>query len=785
MKYIYSVNPPAIAKENPVFTTDIKGTLEMMLEDHKASDLVVCTEDYFEAKTAIKAQVKLIFKGTLIKPAEVKTMLSKALFLFSCASTPTDVLDSQNNLKAAVMAAVPSQMPEAKAIKIISDLCDTAAKKDVLQRINMAFIERRKEVKAKISFNNDGLNVIAANYQNGQTQEFILSNDGIHIVNGEKGTGKSEMMINIFKAQAEAMSFPIFVNSSRALAESMVDKDIEKYFYRNILANREAGTSCVAVRKAILGVINTVMMNGDLEPQRARAKTFMVDEIEEVLNHMSGKAVGKGGLDDQAFIFSQFEKQMQKAEKVIITDAMMSQETIDMIKKASNGKPIYVHNQKSSFEKPKVKYMPEAMNMAETKCAIEQGKVGVFCDGAHSEIKSKVNAVVEALGKGNRYQLIDANFMSEREKAAQLKDRSEFSKSNDIIFYNSAAKCGLSIKDEEYKTVSLMACMTVSPNELVQASARFRMANTILLSFDKKLRFREPTNDYGVASKIMLSETNPSEITPETLGGILKDENKSKVVKRIAYKNQMRQDYINTTLIMLEEMGYDVEYVERDEEKERTGRSTRKQGTDAEKLIRIDNVIKAQLIDDKEAMQIRQNGEHSSQHAKNMLESYNLRSNYNVPAVTQELMEFDAEGKGRRLIENMKIARDKNGRSQNAEGLIKEKMFKKFFELVDICPVNFGRYSAINADAFQEFLIEGHIEINDKMTLSAQRAFEIAFKDCNLCHKSSMKTVSGILKTVFNIDKPENIGVRIRKKYVYEAKPKAINEKYYEQAIAK
>lgn len=783
MFYIYSNDLPELAKENPVHTFDVKGTLEMMLEDHKASELVVCTNEYLEAKIALESQVKLVFKGTLIKPSEVKTMLAKALFLFSCASNSTDVLDSQDNLKRAVMASVPSQMTEAKAISVIEALCDIPAKRDVLQRIAKAFNDRREHVRSKISFDKKGLNVVEANYTDGSTRDFILSNEGIHILSGEKGTGKSELMIEVFKSNVSSHKYPIFVNSSRALAESMVTSDIEPLFYRNILANRDARGQ-VDVRKGILGVVNTVLMNGDLKSQRTASRTFIVDEIEEVLNHMSGKAVGKGKLEDQAFIFEQFESQLNKSKTVIITDAMMSQDTLDLIKRMNkNGKAIYVHGQKSRFQKPVIRYMPESMNMAEAKQAMDSGKVGVFCDGAHSEVKSKVNAVVKALGKGRRHQLIDAHFMSNRATASQLKDKEVFSGDNDVIFYNSAAKCGLSIKDSDYATVSLLASMTVNPNELIQASARFRMASTVLLSFDRKTRFRDPTNDYGVASKIMLSEMNPNEITAKTLGEMLKDEHKKNVISRIAYKNQMREDYINNTLIMLEEMGYKIEYIERDAEKESKGRSVRKKGNDAERSMRVHNVITAPIIDSKEAMQLRDNGEHNSQESKNMLENYNLRHAFGVTKVTEEIMEFDDEGKGRAVIENMKIARGEILNKSGTEFHIKVAMFQKFFELTGLCPNNFGSYSAINADEFHKFLTDGEIKINDSISMPAKRAFEIAFKDCNICHKSPMKTISGILKTVFRLEKSKNLGVRIRKNYVYRSEPNQTNEKFYAQAV--
>ena len=109
-------------------------------------------------------------------------------------------------------------------------------------------------------------------------------------------------------------------------------------------------------------------------------------------------------------------------------------------------------------------------------------------------------------------------------------------------------------------------------------------------------------------------------------------------------------------------------------------------------------------------------------------------------------------------------------------------MLKKLFGDTGMDVNTFGQYSANETDVFQDFVDNGMLQISDSKEISARTAFKIAFPNCNI-QKTSMKTVSAILKNMFNVKTPENTNKRKDGKYIYEAKPEAIAETFYTQSI--
>ena len=141
-------------------------------------------------------------------------------------------------------------------------------------------------------------------------------------------------------------------------------------------------------------------------------------------------------------------------------------------------------------------------------------------------------------------------------------------------------------------------------------------------------------------------------------------------------------------------------------------------------------------------------------------------------------MKFDDEGKGRTLLNNMSLLRNESERLVNTNTFIKKEMFNKFFELVNLDVNTFGSYSNVQSDEFQEFLMNGSIELNESKSIIAKEAFYIAFPYCNI-NKRSMSTVSSILTTMFRLDKPVK-GGRKDGKTLYVATQNIEAEMHYE-----
>lgn len=772
------------AKDVTVLTDNISEALELALEDTKPSDIIISTSGentYKDATIALSNQVKVMVNGTLVKPSEVKTAFDRTKFLFTVANTIEQVQVIEQKLTRVSLKMVPSKMSFEELMLVLEESANNNLyKKAVISRIKEAHEERVQKIVNMVSIK-DRQDVVHVD-PNVDIIEFIKSNPGIHYDVSDLGNNKTNNLKELFEYGCNNGKYPLFVNSSRALSSSMV-KEGDERFYMNAVKghfDERSGRKFVDIQKGIVGVTNTVFMSEDLKAQRDLMEMLLADEFEDVLDHNVSDAINKGTLDDKIKMNQRLKFLFNKAKNIVLCDGMPSTNSLERIKKMAGGKTIYVHNRPSPFAKPKVRIMSQGMAINSALENIKAGnKIGVFNDGSHSEKKSKVNEVIEALKSeaSFNYDLIDGAFMSNSERALEMHNPNSFAAKNDVIFFNTAAKCGLSITDQDYKNMIALLHQTATPNGAIQSFKRMRPTEQVDAWIDATYK-KLPLTEFSVLNQLMYSELSPENVTEEKYKELSDNEDVKDIVNRLVHRNNMKNDYINTMMIMLDALGYEVELVEDEKEKKTSGNAAKNAGKDAEREIRVNNVINADKISDTQAKKLEATADYNSQENKNRLENFNLRDFYNVDEVTEELMDFDNQGKGRTCINNMEIARTENGQFKNSVQLIKHEMIKKFFELTDLNPETFGTYNATHADAFQNFVETGSIKINDKKAITAKEAFSVALPDCNL-NKRSMSTVSSILTIMFRLDKPKKAG-RTQGKTNYEALPNEKAEMHYQ-----
>jgi len=767
-------------------TTDVLNSVLLALESHTSSNIIIAStygHTYEDAKIACQFKIKFYSDG-VTTTTSTKKQFEKALFLFEQAQTCSDCKSAEEYMIQVMLETVPFTIRENQALELIRQSSNNKHKQDAADNFKAALETEKNAIKATVSISKDNENVAFINKEYGcDLVQHIANTQGIHVLTGKMNSGKtSKVLLPAFEHFCGLGNTPILINSSRALAASLLPWN-DKRFYIKALESSE-------MPDGLLGVINTVLMTDDFAKEREASDVFIIDEIEEVLNHMTGEAVGQGTLEDKKLIRSRFDDQVRKSQTVIIADAFTSDFTIsDLAELAKeSGKQIFVYDQEGTREKPVVRVMTEEMNTSKAIQALETQKVALFTDARHNQRESKVNALVEAVKPSikGKYSLIDSNFMQDNTTSKLLSNADKFASLNDAIFYNSAAKCGLSVQNGEYKQVHVFSHQTVAPNELIQAPGRFRDAETINLSFDKSYRRLSPQTAWAVLGDMMAKDYTPEQFTQEAQNELFDDPIVRKILARIEYKNKMKKNYKNKVLIMLEVLGYEVQFIENEAKQVEAGKSAKKYGSETEKDLRYNGITKARKIDDAEYHKALEGGKHSSQTVKNELESYALRKYYKQFKVTEELLDFDSIGQGRKAIANMKIARGEiqSGTARNMNSTVKATMIDKFFQLTGLSPIKFGQYTKVEAEKFQHYLETNIIQVGEQ-TFTPKQAFAIAFPTAKI-NARAMSTVSSVLKCSFALIKPEKVdvvGPKNARIAVYEANVNPEAESFYNTII--
>jgi hypothetical protein len=759
---------------NVIITIDIRSSVLLALEEHSNAEIIIVSNDeeaYSDAKIACSYKVKFHLNNVTTSTSKMKPF-ERALFLFELANTYSECEEAKKYLIHSLLQSVPSIIREEQAISLIQQASNNTFKTTTIKNFQIALQKEKDTVRENISISENNEHVTFVDIPYGEELANHIVNlhnsdlDSINIMNTFFGGGKSITSIKAFNKFCDQGSTTIATGSSRALMSSQLSKNDLRYDINALKSRTE--------QKGILGVVNTVLMNDNFAKQRQASEVFMVDEIEEVLNHMSGGAVGDGTLKDQVRIYSRFEEQMKQSKTVVIADALTSEFTLDYLIKLAkeSGKKIFVYKQESTRQKPVIKFMSENMNIAAARENLKANKkIAAFSDKSHNKTSSKFNTLYNTINPTNGFSIkIDAAFMQNTSTKRRLSSADALADDMVAIFYNSAAKCGLSIQNGEYKDTHVFGCGTVFPNDYIQAPGRFRNTETVYQSFSNTNYRLPPQTAWAILSNIMNKECSPEEFTQEKQQKLFEDPMVKTVLARIEYKNKMKKNYQNKVLFMYEILGFEVQFIEDEAAQVTNSRKSKKKGSKIEKELRQKGLIVAKKITKKEAKQLRSCGDFNSQNKKNELESFDIRTFYKVLDITDDLLNFDNEAQGRKVISNMMIVRG-NSECTNINSCIKLTMLNKFFEIMGLDTFSFGSYTSSDAEAFKEFLYYGEINVGERV-IPAKEAFHIALPNVKIT-KRAMSIVTSVLKTAFmtrGVITKSRKSVNGRTEWIYKAK---------------
>lgn len=752
MTLFISRNNIATPKKSQLQITNyISRAVKEAVEDGiKKKDIIIITDEnnlYHDACTARYHQVKMKLGNKKISLGS--TALTKSLFIFNLATRNEDIKNEKGRAFKACMKAL-TKMPFESLGLIIKEKLTGCSSHQFIAELQVYLAKEKAKVIKSVSISRNNKKVKFVNVDYKDNLNYLVTRPGIHLFIGDRGTGKSELLLRLFREACLDRRYPIYMSASRVLTEQLIGNDDVRN-YKFAYADSFA--------RGALGVMLTLMLNENYQILRSKSETLIIDEIEDVCDLSTAEIVGNGTLEDKKRLLQQWEEQIKKSTSVIAADAFTCDETVDWLYELAekSGKTIYVYPQESQFKKPVVKIMPYATNIAlSRKSSINGEKFGCFTDSQHNKDKSKFDTEIIAINGikkdkpedeqkyiGKHVQ-IDAAFMHS-DQAIQLNDISKLTSKAQIIFYNPAAKNGLSILDPNYKRVSVLGHGTTAPNDFVQADSRFRFREEICLSFNKPER-NLCTNPVSILTS-MINKEFSDELTQEMLNEMLNDVYLKRIAKRIAFKNMMRENYEFTVFTIYQHLGHTIEFIN-DKNANTEGSQNLQMGAEEERATRNKETIAAEKIYEVEATSIMAMGEHVSLENKRKLRSYELRDFYQVPTVTQELIDFDKDDQSARILRTLLLIED-TGRKLTIDQQFKQLLIRRFVDVVKLHDADF-RYNNIDAKDLHHFLHNRNITVGCQ-TRPAKEVFTDTFRLATLSKKYIISTINSVLEKELGI----------------------------------
>lgn len=731
-------------QETKHLLNDISSAYERGL---KASQIEIHTNKanaFEDAKLALQKKVKLFIDGENQKLSAKKNSFHTALYLYTLAMTSKQEKEAIKKIKFASLLLVPRRMrTEMLADEIRKVLAEEKA--ETMIKVCSSFIEHMKNKVRKfhsIDENDSDVTVIEHDYSD--LGDICESNDRkeLHLITGPTGSGKTvNTLLPTFEGACYDGKMPLFINGSRVLAAAMLNPDDPRY-YR---------WAHIEKTKGVLGVVYKMMLDESYKDHRKDSKVLIIDEVEDVLDLCTQTIAGDGSLEALKLLNERLDTQVHKTPLVVVSDAMMSQNTFDRLKRIAkaSGKKIFIHRPKVQAKNTKVTVMTDKQCSSKINEALSRlQNVFVYNDGSQDGKESKFNARYNSLKADNKAQ-VNAAFMHSI-RAHELSNPASFADKHQVIFASPAAKCGLSIPNKSYKTSAIYGYGTSAPNDLLQAAHRARSTEEVFLALSIKGSSHCSANADRVLIDMILKDQK-EDLSKASFNEMMKDKTLKMIAERIAFKNEARKYYEFTTITMFEQNGYKIEYLNEDRTSknshQKQGAKANESGAAIEKAERYAGIINAELIAEEVAMQRRADGDTNTQQRKFELENYDLRKFFNTEKVDTLLLDFDHSGRGRKQVRNHMMAKG-HIYGTSLKDQFNALTVKTFFEMVSAGD-DFKFTSEDQGAKIKAWVETGTLEIGEHTELVKDYFFRV-FPNASFGN-STLTTLKDILDTEFGM----------------------------------
>ncbi|MFD1006780.1 hypothetical protein [Oceanisphaera ostreae] len=761
-------------------TTYVVENIELLIEE--ASILNDCNividstskTAYKHIKLAEKHHLSIAKNNQIINISKMNEK-SLASLLLSSATTKHEGIEATRRMAYSLSKDVPSKMSRKDAIAAIRGaapniMIEGQSASDYAENQLVSLLEHIYEEVRKthsVSLSNENTIHLKMDYDENLI-EHIKNNPGIYILDGDLGSGKTQNgTLPAFEAFMEMGLFPIITSPRKLLTAQTIDA---KYHYQNP-ALREALKNPFGKQPTGVGsVINSLFFPLFENYRENESNAIIIEEIEEALNHLTGKAVSKCLLA-RTEMMSGFMKLIKEKKYVVMADGTISDHTVNMLAK-NTGKKIHIVSPVSFVNKEKIQ-INVFKNHAENNARISEvmnsgGSIAAFVDASHNKNKSEFRALFRAREEEERRALmIDAASLVDKDPVSFINELEVIIRDHNYTQFSPVISSGNSFTNTGVTEVSILAHQTISPRSAIQSMRRFRDVPRVNFSITPEPK-NYPTDPMIVLALEMNESMDASKMGPGSLAEYSRNPGVMLVIERITQENRDRNNYANYVLIAAEQKGWAVKLVDSNEDAAKEGRKITKRGQELENEARSNSLIAARPLSDAEANSIRGLAGYAQEDEQHMLAAYDIRKAFKMKrtdAITPEIIALDANGSGQKIVRNYNRTH-KLSKLSNASEVIMVMFIKEALSILNIDTKTMtGSYNSEDAQRLADWVKKGSIEYSNGMRIRTIVALNKHFGDITISSTGG-RVASSLLKRLFALDTKSEGQITINKKRV-------------------
>ena len=741
----------------------------------------------FKARVLIGAQ----------KPYATTSMslLNKGLFLLKHAHTETQFTSTLADVITTLVKLTPCKLtPNDAKAALIDNLPSEAvtpnAKDKAINSLEKALTTRRDNIilHASVASDNPYVSTIAMKYGSELVQH-IIDNPGIYALVGPMGCGKTQhVMLPLFEAFSAARKTPILCGAKQLLMGTLVNDDRHYHQVKKELAQP---TTAETFTLGTSGVVNTLFSHTFL-PVRKASQVLLIEELEDVLSHCVSHAVGRGdgALLPRAELLDSLLEQIKQSEHVILADALLSDHTVNLIAKRT-GKSIYLCRPDGIVAAyPTITYFKnEGAIVATLQHGLQQGKTALtFTDAPHNERKSVFNGLFAHFSQvcGGTALMIDGEFAKQKQFKDFLKNTDEELKHYCYVQSSPVINSGLSIQNSHFDETHVWGYQTIHPLQLIQSLMRNRSPRQLNLFLDR--------TEYDIGCldiRALLWEEIKTMKAIDDATALYDAYTANPIIiqciERLLKERTLRVQYANHVLILLQHLGFGIEYKSSDERLEDEGKQLLRICETQEKKRKA-HVVTNGLIDELENETDTQCVVLPSNfsYAKYRLKEEDIFNFYRVEEISQELFEFEDKHHGSELISNRMLLRLPMPQYKTLQEVQKQQFMKEICHILGLADDFSGEISTLALQELNLWLKQGKLVIGST-AYEVKKLMKQFTPHAKIAETQIKRTADGLLHPLFAIkieeqkrgDKTDDSNSRKRTYQVVQNDIAVLAEKYY------
>lgn len=450
--------------------------------------------------------------------------------------------------------------------------------------------------------------------------------------------------------------------------------------------------------------VNSLVTKDNFFRYAKSCDVILVDEWGECLSQLTEHLFQDNKLSNRAALTEKLYSLLSK-DKVVLADALLSDISARHILQSTNRELTLLKCSDTALTERTVTLYSRSMHIDTVINQTQASKCEVgFCDGGQklSSAYFDLGKVVED-GLNGKVNLINADYLQSPEGLAFIKNPLKKIQEAMFTLFSPAITSGQHFPFEQFIRINQFACETISPLKLVQSSGRFRNASNIQMSFSE--RRAEYHNDHVAIRTMEVLGTTTVEEFAEEMGAVMGNPWAERIVERIAQDRLLRQHYANNSLILFEQLGTRI--IRKDVSKGKAApKISKSEAIEYPLELLSDEMYQAMLtclglLNDKQRQQVK------------IYEALAFFNVLQMPAIHEQTLEFDQDGKGQMYVKNTRLIRGaETAIGLSSEDKLRQLVIRKTLDTLGIDAYTFtGAFGYPQIAKLETFFQSGRIKL--------------------------------------------------------------------------